>query len=472
MKTILASILLMLASSAAAQIMPVPPGAGNSYNGNLANEPSLSYSKKFVIDMAPYSASKVSAQMVYSTVTVADATFLDGSESTGSITIVNYARLNAAKATDKITVRSYSGLAGASLTFGFYNNPQGAITLTNGNQWNADTTVSLTADSIVAAITAYTPLAAVNRAGVIYTTAPVNGTLYNGYFITSNISSIAVTTAYMAGGLDNATLTIGSKVLTAGGIDWVAATSNAQTATNLASTITAAGIGLVAVSRAAVIFATSTLNGTAYNYTLASSTTDITVSTSAMYTGSDPGFALNGHIFTTKAATQFSPGAPVLYGAGNTPAIGGLTGGTTYYVSGPGVGSFSLATLSTSAIAGYLVGVDTQDFVTITSTNSQLYSSRHTYTLSGVPWTGTASFTWQSSNDGTNYINAPSTGTVSFSSSTVTTLSTTTVVSGFGVDFGSYNYRYLRLSYFAPTWGSASFVVPVNIKMDGTRGIK
>ena len=343
MKTLL---ILLLAATAQAQIVPAGP---NSYNGNLVNIPGLAYSNTYTIDMAPYSGSKVSAQVNFSTEIFSSPTFLDGAQSTGSITI-----------------SSYSALLGQVLNIG--------------------------------------------------------GTLFTG------------------------------------GVSFTTVTSNNVTATSLASAINSSSLGLTASASANIVYATSTINGAAYNYAMTTTTqAAMGVSGAKFVNGVTPGYTLGSGLFSG-TATSFTLGVPVLWAIGANPAIGGLTTGTTYYAVPVGSNAFQLAKYSTSAVAG----VPASDFITVTSSSTQLLTSEHTYTVAPAVWNGgAATFVWQSSDDNTNFWTAASTGTVTvYSTTTATTLP---------IDFSSYNYRYLRLKYVSPAlgFGGVNIVAPVNVKQDG-----
>ena len=449
--------LMVFPAIAFAQIVPAPTGSndGNSYSGKLLSNPGLAYSANFAMDLSVYDASKFSAQVIFSTVTFANVPILDGSQSTGSYTISSYAALSSAAATDQVTITT-NGLAGACLTLQ-YN------TICEGQQWALGASTQASALNIAAAISLLPNLSAgVGGAAqsVVYATATY-GSYANSYVFTSNSSSMVVTNPLFSGGADNAVVTINGKALTqgTGSGQWAAATNNATTATNLAAVIAAAGLGLNAAASGAVVTATSTLNGAAYNYSLLTSTpTALSVLHPTMINGTNPGLALGGKVLTDATATGLTLGLPVLFPVSANPAIGGLTQGTTYYAYPTSNFSFELALYSTSAVAGS----PASDFIVVTGTNSQV--TAHTYTISALPWLNAATFIWQSSDDNSNWFTSQYTGNVS--TGTVTIYSTTTAAD-FPLDFGVFNYRYLRFSFTAPTDGALNISVPVNIKQDG-----
>lgn len=449
-KKILAAIALGIlpAAAAFAQIVPVPNGSndGNSYNGPLVNVPGgLAFSNTYALDLGKYDASKVSAQVLLSSVNYTSPTFSDGSESTASVRVISVTGLSSATATDQITVTTNAFASNPTITV------QNCV-LTMGQQFNKGATAQATASNLATAIHACVP--AINTSasgGIVYATATY-GSYANAYAFVSNSSSMTVASPTMTGGADNACLTIAGTALCNNGA-WTAGASTTTAVLSLGNAIANASLYLstVASGNLGVIYATSTLNGTAYNYTLTtSSPTVLSVSQAVFTNGTNPGDILGSKIITGSANLPLA--LPVLYAIGSNPAIGGLTTGTTYYVVPLGGTTFSLAKYSTSAVAGL-----SSDYATVTSTNSG--TTAHAYTIAPLAWSGNATFIWQASNDNANWATAPSTGTVTFSSSSANLNSL--------VDFGVFNFRYLRFNYTAPTSGAANIVVPVSIKQDG-----
>lgn len=442
--------LMIFPAMAWAQINPVPSGSndGNSYSGPLVNAPTgVAYSNTYSLDLAKYDSSKVSAQVLYSSLTYTSPTFSDGTESVGSATVISYADLSSATATNRLTVSGNNWPLGSIINL---NGTQ----LVGGVNWAKGNTSSNTATNIATAISLVSGFIANASSNIVYTTATAYGSAANVYFMTSNTSSITVSALKFTGGKDNAVLTINGVALTANS-SFYPITSNAITATRIAAAINASSLSTTLISTApfgsAIIYATSTLNGTAYNYSLVSSTpTALSVSAALMTGGTNPGDVLASQVFTAASTFGLPLGLPVLYTG--TPAIGGLTTGTTYYAVPLAGNTFSLAKCSSCAINGL-----TNNYVTVTSTSSG--TTAHTYTLAPLAWSGSASFVWQSSNDNSNWATLPLT-------SAVTVTSTTAATDGL-YDFGFYNFRYIRFNYTAPTIGALNLVVPVNIKQDG-----
>jgi hypothetical protein len=142
-------------------------------------------------------------------------------------------------------------------------------------------------------------------------------------------------------------------------------------------------------------------------------------------------------------------GVAVLYPTTNSPSIGGLTGGTTYYWLPGGGSSFYLAKYSTSAVAGS----PSSDFVTVTSTNSG--TTAHTYAFAPLTISGIPRFKWQVSDDNSNWDD------LGVSSVTVSSYSIPPAVTSWG--FGPLGYRYIRLNVTAPTTGGLYLKVPVQL---------
>lgn len=403
-----------------------------SLNTILENEPALAYNNQYPIDLEANGVTSLSAQVTYGSATIANVTFVDGSASTGSFNVANFAALKSASASDHITVLSTSGLTGATIILPGY-------VFTNGIDWATQATASATAISIKKALQTVPYLSVSTAGSVVYATAAA-GAYYNTIQLLSSNSSVTVATPFFTGGQDNATLGING-VLLRQGTNWSAATSNAVTASSIAAAINASPVlntKIHAQAVGSVVTATSTFNGAVYNYLLTSSTqAALTPFASHMVGGDNAAFALGSSIFTTPNGGTLTKALPVLYTG--SPVIGGLATGTTYYPVPTTGNSFMLAKYSTSAVAGNV------DLVVITSTNTQIHSSEHTYTLALLPITGTPSFKWQVSNDSVNWSD------LQVSSVTVSSYSNPPALAIWS--FGFIGTRYVRLNVIAPTTG-------------------
>lgn len=414
-----------------------------SLNTTLVNEPALAYNNQYPIDLQANGVTSLSAQVTYGSATIANVPFVDGSQSTGSFTVGSFSALKAASATNQITVTSTSNLTNAAIILpGFV--------FSNGIDWATQSTASGTAVSIKLALQKVPYLSVSSVGSVVYATATA-GAYYNATQMVSSNGNIVVATPYFTGGQDNATLQINGVQLRQG-TAWTAATSNAATASSIASAINAApflNTKLHAQAIGSVVTATSTLNGAVYNYKLQSSAPSaLTASGPLMVGGDNAAFTLGSSVFNTTGGSTLSKALPVLYSG--SPTIGGLSNGTTYYAVPVSGNSFMLAKFSTSAVAGNV------DLVVVTSTNTQIHSSEHTYTLAPLPITGTPSFKWQVSNDSVNWSD------LQVSSVTVSSYSNPPALAIWS--FGFIGTRYVRLNVVAPTTGGLA----INAQLFGT----
>lgn len=402
------------------------------YNAVLVNEAELAHNNTYSLDMQANGINALSAQALYSSATINNVTFSDGSQAKGSFTVLNFGALKAASAVDHLTVTSTSSLSGASIILPGY-------VFVNGIDWATGANTSATALSIKKALAKVPWLTVSNAGSVVYATATA-GSFYNSMQLRSSSSHITAATSFFTGGQDNATLSINGVVLKQG-LNWTAATSNAATASSIASSINsqvALNTHVAAGASGAVVTSTSTLADSLYNYSIVSSTpTALAASGSRMTGGTAPAFRLLSTQFNIPA-DGLSLALPVLYTG--SPAIGGLSSGSTYYAIPVDANDFMLSKYSTSAVAGV-------DLVVITSTNTQL--TAHTYTLAPLPIAGIPSFKWQVSNDNQTWSD--------LSVSSVTMGDTgTAYATPPSITFWSFGYigtRYIRLNVTAPTAG-------------------
>ncbi len=260
------------------------------YGANLANESALAYNSTYTLNTANNGAQidYLSFQALYTSATIANATFTDGTQSTGSFTV-------------------------SSNTY----------------------------------VRSSTPMISLNGITISYTPGS-----------TSSATAKSISDSIMA---------------------------NTSLNTLVRSTWTTGG----------VVVATTTAVGTSTNYTLFSSSQaaigvsgPVTIAggygTSAMTGGTNSGYALNSPIITL-VTNPFAPGdssqasalaLPVLYTG--TPAIGGLTTGTTYFVIPVSKLTIELATTSARAVAG----------LPLTITSSSTQTTADTYTLAPLAISG------------------------------------------------------------------------------------
>ena len=491
MKKLIALFSLFLAAPLRAQIAPVQSSNGSVYSGNLANVSALNVSTIYTLDLSSFQSSRISAEVTAGTATIAAATFNDGSQSTGTITISHDGTgtpvgLSSATATDRVTIISTGSLVGSVLTVAGYP-ITGVKNGATGLQFNVTNNTTSTAISLAQAIARIPGLITSNSASVVYTTAAY-GSFYNSYSMTSNNSNMTVATPYLQGGADNAVVTIDGVSLTQGQ-QWYISTSSSLAAASLARAI-AANTTLNAVisvssntggAGAGIVNLTSLLNGSAYNYTIASST-PTALAVAGMSFGVNPAFALAGSVFTASSNEGLTLGLPVsissitaIGGASPITSLGTNVSGQTYYAIPLDADTFELGLYSTGAVVSPPLNL-----LVVTSTNSHTQNSVDTYTITPLISSGTAAYIFQASDDGANWVTAPLSPTLSTNTVTVwntvglascshTTVdcATTTAQTSNLVDFGFFNYRYLRLNVTAPLQGGLFLQAPVVIKQDG-----
>lgn len=526
----------------------------------LVNDPGLAYNNTYSQNLDAYgnpqtSVKNLSAQITYTSATIPSQTFEDGQKSTGSLTVTNNNGLVANKAIDHVTVAATNVITPAQATdFATVLSTIGlegqvftvnGNTLTEGIDWEGQSTTTGTAANLTAAINARisavvatrassvinmkaavagkagnlftlatsTPTAlsvhAANFAGghdsaLLNTILTVNGIQYrNGYLwqtldtssgtatsiatllgniagidahasgsvvfatasvansagnlftiVSSTPTALTVLTPTFTTGRDNAVVSINGVGLTQG-TDWNKSNTSSATAKSISDAIMANSTLNVVVhstwTSGGVVLATSTMVGDAVNYTLLSSTpTALTWSGATMTGGDDSAYSLNSAVIALPTH-GFTTALPVLYSG--SPAIGGLSTGTTYYVVVVDPNDIELASTSTGAVAG--VGI------VITSSATPVTSD--TYTLKPLTWTqGPASGKWQVSNDGTTWGDYTTTafGVAVTSQTFVATNPATTVTQ----DFGQIDYSWIRYNVLGPTRGGINLQVILNAK--------
>lgn len=163
---------------------------------------------------------------------VVDYTQLIGVEAQGTIEILNYELLHGVAASAEITVADYEELTDAVFTIG-------EDTITEGVDYDAETSNSVTATNLAAAIDALDDYAATADGAVVtivYATVGVAGNAI--HFENSSEGLTFPTVARLDGGFDAGVVTIGETELVEG-TDFDAETDEATTATNLAAAIDA-----------------------------------------------------------------------------------------------------------------------------------------------------------------------------------------------------------------------------------------
>ncbi len=333
-------------------------------------------------------------------------------------------------------------------------------TFTQGVQWNVGVSSSVTGSSIVTAVNSYSPISNLIRAssatatpGVVTLTVISSGTLGNTYTLTSSSSALmAAGSARFTGGVNNGLINFNlagaNSVVLTEGTDWQAVTSSQATIGSIATAITGNSTlnALISVSTATGAVSTLTSKGVGLNTNygvFSSSTAGLSVSNRRMVGGAATSVVTASNKITATAHT-LTTGLAVLFAktAGTAPGL--LVTGTTYYAIRVDANSFKLASSTTNAVAGTAVSVATQ-----TSTGGGSF----TVTPSSYIAKANTGFKWQASNDNATWND--------LSVSSVTYSSPSTTASSIFWDFGTVNYRYVRLKVISPTQGGLYLVVPV-----------
>lgn len=412
-------------------------------NGLIVNEPGLTYSTRYEFNLANADVNTVSATAVYSAATFGTATFGTGQVSTGSLTVADNTQLAAASATNQITVTSTAGACGDSVVVTKLKLP-GAYVLTACRDWSYGATTALTAASIQAALARDSDITTSLTGSTIYSTAAAPGKSYNAIGVTTNNSgTITVANASFTGGLNAASVSVNGYTFKYGyNVAVGAAASNS--ATNLANAINAKAVlsgQVVATASGANVTLQSVSAGSVWNFPLTTSNAAaVTVLNPTMVGGADEAWALGGTSISAPSH-GFTPGLAVLYATGSgSPAIGGLTTQTTYYVGVVDDNDVALASSQANALAGTYISL----------TSSSTLTAAASYTLTPLAWVpGSAGFAWQTSNDGVNWTNLV-TSSVTYSNGGAGTISW---------NLGQLPYTYLGLNVVGPTSGGLNLQV-------------
>lgn len=457
------------------------------YTGPLVYESALAYNKNYTLNVQNYGIDTLSATASYSSATVTAQTFTDGQVSTGSFTVASITNLAGKQGTNTVTVSTQAGLSGSSIVIG-------GTTLTESIHWYTQTSTNAVATSIKNAINSYAPtFSATTTGNRVNITCASSGTWCNNVGLSIvGTSSMTVGAATFSGGLDNTVLSINNVAIIrgTGSGQWAVGVSSAATANNIATAINAnTSLSAIVTSTApavcgltnpcGIVKITSLSVGTASAYALySSSNAQISVSdpatvssagrgSSALYGGANASWTINGKDITI-AANPFYPkstyagqasmvGLPVLFTTG-TVAISGLSNATTYYVIPMDANTIRLASSSANAQAG----------TAITLASSSTPTTAHTYTLAPLAISGTPSFKWQVSNDGSLWQDFTTTS-AGVSVSSVTVSAYTAGGASTSWDFGNFGYSYIRLAVLAPTQGGLNLLVTMNGKANSNR---
>ena len=429
----------------------------------LVNKP-IAYTQSFTQNMQSTGLSNITVSAQYSSAPFAAVSFSNGSASTGTITISNWPSLLATSATDQITIGATASLlAGTPATF-IVTTPAGrgwgnrrAFALVQGIDWLASpygsTSTAANLNTALAACPYFTTSVSSN---VISLTAAQAGSAYNNVQFYSSTSAITVASTGMAGGYDNATLTILGRSFTQGN-GWTAATSNAATANSLALAIQGNAFisSLVTITSgpaagtAGVLYATSTIDGVYADFGWTSSTgttgAAMTLSSTTMLWGANSSWVLNSATITIPAHGLVT-GMPVVISSPAALIPTPLVQGTTYWVDVIDANNIALAGASTAAVAG----------ITIPITSSSTQAGATSFTLSPLTPAGAVSIYLTASNDGNSFY-AVAGSSYAFTLNGSLTAGTTSWA------LGIYPYTYLRATVSGVNQGAMN----VNMLLQG-----
>lgn len=339
----------------------------------------------------------------------------------------------------------------ASTFIGGYNNAAfnlNGTLFTQGVDWTKQDTATGTIVNITNAInasanvnTVFSATTSADTGAISTITVTTKGTIGNNYTLTSATSSLTRGAANFVGGVNPGILDLAGVVLVSG-TDFTAVTNASTTAKNISDAIQANSTlsaiisstwAVVAVSSNGIVTATSTVVGSTTNYgAFTNKTSAISVTNNGFYGGaaSNVGsgvISVTNHGLTNGLAVLFTKSA------GTVP--GGLTANVTYYAIRDDANTIRLSSGTT---------VPSTATVTITSV-----TGGGTFALTPLAISGTPAFKWQGSNDGSNW------NDVNVSSVTMSSLAQASTT----WDFGTVNYRYLRLNVVGPTTGGINLVV-------------
>lgn len=433
--------------------------AETTYAGNLVNDTSVCVDSTYDLNLNTSNIDRLSFVATYSTTAWSAATsptFTPGIKSTASVTVNSYADLIATKASLTIAVMSASTttLRGQGVTINgerFFGSP--------GGEWAPVLTATGNAVALAAAIDASANFDAVSVSTVVYATATVVGAAQNAWIITTNstasfrLNGGTSLSSTFTGGRDNARLIVQGVTFTQG-TNFTAATSNAVTANAISDALmanaTLAALFTSTWNASGIVASTANAAGTGA-YTLFTSTpfgmrlnNSSTVSETTFQGGSATTISSTTDRLTL-TNHKLKTGCGVYLSTGGATAPSGLANGTTYYPIIIDGNTVKLATTKANASAGTAID--------ITGEGTQ----GTTYTLNKIGLSGTPSFMWQVSNDGTNFVTyTPTSSNVTVSSVTFSAAGST------GWDFGNIAYKILRLKYLSPTFGGMDLTATGN----------
>ena len=389
------------------------------------------------VDLSPWD--RFSAQAVYDSVTPASHTINSGSYASTTLSVnATSFYLISAQASMTINVSSVTGVDGDYVTLN-------GIVFEEGNQWNVGATTTTSASNLSGVIDAHPDFEATSSGSTVTVKYALYGTSGNGLPATTSDSTyLPVSAATFTGGLNRQTININGNVFTEG-VDFNANISSQTTAHSITNAINTSVSSQTVTASSAGAVVTIRANTPGFkNYYLVSST-----GTLAPGVGFPGGIAseidIESDVFT-KASHGFTTGMAILMAnvSGTVPT--GLVNGTTYYAIKVNENTYKLSATSTGAVAGLNLNI------TGITNNNQVYMRPLAFSAGSQN-----GFYWSASNDNTNFT----------SLSAVTYSSVTYSTAGNSIwDFGTLNYKYLRVNFKAPTAGGINLLIRIFGKQD------
>jgi hypothetical protein len=377
------------------------------------------------VDVGEYES--LSVQVAYDTGSITTDTVSDGAKSTMKITVANVGSLQGKVAASSITVVSPL-TAGTGVTVTIDGYP-----FKEGTNWTGTTFTTQTAKNLQTVIDAYGSFDASVSSNVVFASWTVVGVGGNSKAITtSNSNKVHVQGPTLSGGQDHAYFCFNGTCLTEG-TEWNIGSSSAITTRNMSDAVLSnSAISAVIVSTpgggssAGVLWSTSTLTGI-NQYTVSVSTPAFVLSSPYFSGGSATDISVADDEIT-QVSHGYSTGLDLLFRkvSGTTPT--GLTAEATYYAIRTGVNSYKLAGASTAAVAG-------------TAVNITATTGSGSFSLIPLAKSGSAVFDFSASNDNTNWIDLAISSTTAANSGT------------FASNLAAYAYRYIKMTFTAPTTG-------------------
>lgn len=413
------------------------------YGGDLLNNPTLSYSTAPSLDVS--NLDTLAMQVTYASASISNFSFNDGSASTGNISVLNNNLLMANVSTNALTVA-----VSTDLTSGMWISVNGTKLvspynwlISTGSKMNTAISISTAINAAGLGVTASTNV--VNGSTIVYIVANSSGVIGNSYTLsTSKESSLVPLSANFIGGRDPVSFKVNGVPFVFDNSSFVylgspveVGASTTLTAKNISNAIVASPLlnsVIISSFSSSVVYATATASGQNF-YTLLTSSAAL-LSVNSFTSGSTSAVSLSADTIYLPAH-GITTGFALRYNTVTGSSLSGLTSGTTYYAIKVDDNYIKLSSTSAKSL--------NNDPVNITGQTAQ---GGDTFSLTPMPFVGTPSFKWQSSNDGYNWFDLP------ISSVTYSGASTT-------MWDGTINYRYLRLNYTAGTSGA------LNIKVTG-----